>query len=141
MAYTRAEIKKNISYNENLIRSYQNSVNKLNTQINELTTLKSKMQSYQRDFSNRESNRKRKVGNIFGTKLSFKFLSAYIKGMKNLIAGAEYRKAYNSISSGIKKVDGKVSTLRTEKTKYERQITYRKGRVKYWKNQLRYAKN
>ena len=141
MAYTRAEIKNNIRYNEDLINTYQKSVSKLKKQISELKSLKSKMQSYQKDFSNRESKRKSKVINGFGNKKSFRFVSAYINGMKKLITGSEYKKAYNSISSGIKKVDKEISHLRSDVSEYEDKINYRKKRVSYWYDQLKNVKD
>lgn len=141
LAYTRAEIKNNIRYNEDLINTYQKSVSKLKKQISELKSLKSKMQSYQKDFSNRESKRKSKVINGFGNKKSFRFVSAYINGMKKLITGSEYKKAYNSISSGIKKVDKEISHLRSDVSEYEDKINYRKKRVSYWYDQLKNVKD
>lgn len=140
MAYTRAEINKKIRYYENLIQQYQNSINKLNTQIGELTSLKSKMQSYQRDFSNRETNRKSKVVNGFCSKFNFKFISSYISGMKNLIAGSDYRRAYNSISSGISRVEKQISQLRSDVTNYNNKIKSCKNNITYWRNRLKYAK-
>lgn len=140
MAYTRAEINNKIRYYENLIQQYQNSANKSNTQISELISLKSKMQSYQRDFSNRETNRKNKVVNGFGGKFNFKFISSYVSGMKNLIAGSDYRRAYNSISSGISRVEKQISQLRSDAMNYNNKIRSCRNNITYWRNQLKYAK-
>ena len=141
MTYTREEIIKNIRYNENLIKSYQNSVNRINSQIHELTSLKSKMQSYQVDFSNRENIRRNRVVNGFGGYISCKFISSYVNGMKNLIAGSDYRRAYNSISSGIRKVENKIIELRGINEDYKSRIGYCRNRIAFWNSQLKVAES
>ena len=139
MAYNLEYIYRNIRYHENLIRSYKNTINELNGQINELITLKGKLQSYQRDFSARESNRKNRLVNRFGSNMNFRFLSSYISGMRNLISGSEYRKAYNGISSGITRVNTQISQLRGDVKDYNDKIRYSNKQISFWKRQIKYA--
>lgn len=141
MAYTRAEIVNNIRNIEKVIQSYQISIKKLNNEISELTSLKLKMQSYQKDFSHRESNRKNKVINNFGKEFNFKFTSTYIKAMRNIMAGSDYRRAYNSISAAISRIDKQIAQLRAEISNYNNQIKYKRNQIVQWKEQLKYAKS
>lgn len=136
MAYTITEVKNNIKYNEDLIKSYQSSIKELKEQISELTVLKGKLQSFQKDFSNREANRKKKIAKGFAG-LNFKFLTAYIKGMSNLISGSEYKKAYNGLSEAIRKVDKKIISIREEINDCNKKIEYNRIRVRHWENQLK----
>lgn len=139
MAYSLEYIYRNIRYHENLIQSYKYTISELNGQIDELITLKGKLQSYQQDFSTRESNRKNRLLNRFSSNMNFKFLSAYINGMRNLVSGSEYRKAYNGISSGIARVNTQISQLRGDVEDYNNKIRYSNKQISFWKRQIKYA--
>lgn len=136
---TRAQVNSNIRYNENLIRSYQKSVQSLNSQIEELSALKRKIQGYQSEFSSRERNRKNRLSNNFSGKFNLKFVMSYVTGMISLLSGSEYRNAYNGLSEAIHRIDKQIAGLRREVNSYNGQISYRRQRIDYWKRQLRYA--
>lgn len=136
---TKAQVNSNIRYNENLIRTYQRSVQSLNSQIEELNMLKRKIQGYQSEFSSRERNRKNKLSNNFSGRFNLKFVISYVKGMIGLLTGSEYRNAYNGLSEAIHRIDKQIDSLRREVNSYNGQISYRRKRIDYWKRQLRYA--
>lgn len=136
---TRAKVNSNIRYNENLIRSYQKSIQSLNTQIDELNALKRKIQGYQSEFSSRERNRRNRLSNQFTGKFNLRFVISYVTGMLQLFSGSEYRKAYNGLSEAIHRIDRQISCLRNEVNSYNSQIAYRRKRNDYWRRQLRYA--
>lgn len=137
---TRAEINNNIRYNENLISSYQKSIRTLNSQIQELSSLKQKFQFFQNDFRSREDSRATHLVNNLADKLYLRFVSSYVIGMQGIMMGSEYRRAYNGLTEAIQKIDRKINQLRNEANSYESKIAYRKNRNTYWKKQLKYAK-
>ena len=126
---TKQEVRNNIKYNENLVNQYLNTisrlrkkVNDLNSQINqynsqisqlnsnikskesqidELNRLKSKYQKLQNDFANRQSKRVNTFNVNFSKNLNLKFIRSYISGMKSLLSGNDYKRAYNGLSSAI----------------------------------------
>ena len=80
---TKATVKNNIKYNENLVRSYQRSISEKKTQVSELTRLKGKITSYKSEFIRRERSRKNKVSAMSG-KISlniFKIYSFFIRSL------------------------------------------------------------
>lgn len=136
----RNEIKGNIRYNEDLVRSYQKSIQILDSKINELVSLKSKIQSCQRDFSYRERDRKNHLINGFSGRFYFKSITSYTSGMSNLLEGYDYRRAYNGLSEAIKRIDTEIGQLRWQRDVQNEKLLYRRKRIVYWRQQLRYAR-
>lgn len=136
---TRGEINSNIRYNENLVRSYQRTIQNLNDQIRELNTLKLNIQSYQREFANKERNRKnRLLQGAVG--VNFKFVDSYVTAMINLMTGIEYQRAYNGLTEAVQRIDGELRRLSGEIITNNKQLLYRRNRITYWKNQRKYVK-
>ena len=92
---TRAEINKNIKYNEDLVSSYQKKIRDLQAKINELIKLKSKYTALQNDFSSKQSKRRSRLNGNFSGNFNIKLINNYVTGMKNLLTGNEYKNAYN----------------------------------------------
>lgn len=133
---TKQEVRNNIQYNENLVNQYLNTlsrlkktVNGLNSQINqynsqisqlnssikskksqidELNRLKSKYQKLQNDFASRQSKRVNRFNINFSQNLNLKFIRSYISGMKSLLSGNDYKRAYNGLSSAISTISNKI---------------------------------
>ncbi len=141
MAYTRAEILNSIRYNEEIIRSYQDSIKRLSEQISELSLLKSKIQSYQSDFRNKEANRKNRAMSNFDKGFNYNFIKSYLKGMQNLVGGSEYRRAYNSMTEGIHKVDTQIAQIHSNINDYNNRIRKLNNYNSQWRQLLKYAQN
>lgn len=139
MAYTKATIQGNIRYNENLVNSYQNSLQQLNEKINQLQSLKGRLQSCQNDFYSRERARSSQVGNgIFSNHPQF--FNSFISGMRSLIDGGEFWHKYNALSDAINRVELEIRNLINQANSCSNDLKYRQNRINYWQRQLRYAK-
>lgn len=140
---------------------------KLEGELAELGQLKNKVQNLRDEFSSRQTRRmtgyNRNIGSIFTTN----FFSSYINGMKSLLSGSEYRNAYNGLSSAVDKVVKKIKekdrevdsvvkqindvrrridnatleirSCRSQISQTESDLAYRRRRIQYWKDKLKYA--
>ena len=135
---TKAEVKSNIRYNENLIAQYRNNISQLQSQINELERLRTKFQNLQNAFGSRQSNRKRKLSSVFSAKLNVKMLSVYASAMNGL-SGSEYRNTYNGLSTAQERINSQIRSLNREINDNNSNLSYRQGRANYWRRQLPYA--
>lgn len=192
---TKQEVYNNIRYNENLVASYQSTLRRLKnniddadtkisrynsqitelnseiknlrSQIEELNMLKSKYQKLQNDFSSRQAQRVKRFNLNFSENLGVKFILSYVNGMKELLSGNEYKKAYNGLTTAFEKISNKIKSiqkeidnldsganskrrkideLRSNINSYKNQmsktnsnISYSRQRIIYWKDQLKYA--
>lgn len=194
---TRGEVQEKIRYNERLVIQFQNQVNdlqrrisssesqirslnsqrsdyifkanKLKKQIEELSQLKKKYQSLQTNFSDRQSKRISKFNANFSKNLNVKFINSYISGMKTLLSGSEYKKAYNGLTTAKDKITKQISIIQQQFDDVQRResnaqkeidniqrsissyrnqintansnLSYRRQRITYWRNQLQFATN
>lgn len=136
---TKAEVKSNIRYNENLIAQYRNNISQLQSQINELERLRTKFQNLQNAFGSRQSNRKRKLSSVYSAKLNVKMLSVYASVMNGLLSGSEYRNTYNGLSTAQERINSQIRSLNREINDNNSNLSYRQGRANYWRRQLPYA--
>ena len=192
---TKAEVQYNIKYNERLVVQYQNQINslhqqidnlraqnrnmnarisdcasrinKLEGQIGDLNQLRNKYQTLQTDFSKRHADRVRLFNANFSRRFNVDFINAYIAGMKDLLSGSEYRKAYDGLTTARNIIQKKRDGLQKEtdslhweiknvqriiainddsiNAKYRQinsvsaDLSYRRQRRSYWQNQLKYC--
>lgn len=140
---------------------------KLDGELAELGQLKRKVQGLQDEFSSRQTKRvtgyNRNIGQIFTTN----FFASYISGMKSLLSGSEYRNTFNGLTSAVDKVTKKIkekdremdsvvkqindvrsridrtnreiNSCRSQISQTSSDLAYRKRRIQYWKDQLKYA--
>ena len=148
----------------NELRSKQK---KLKDQIEELEQLKKKFQKLKEDFAARQAARRNKLKSMSNASWGVRFISSYFNGMSDFLDGAEYRRAYNGINSALEEIQKKINGFDSEediagkqiasaqrsidsknkdKRNYQQQLTkaksdlaYRKKRILYWKEQLKYA--
>ena len=139
---TKQDVRNNIRYNENLVNQYENTISRLRSkvkdqnaqinqyisqisqlksqikslksQIDELEQLKSKCQKMQNDFASRQTKRISKFNLNFSRKLNVGFISSYINGMRTLLSGNEYKRAYNSLTSAINTISDKIKSIQRE---------------------------
>ena len=151
------------SQNQDLIRRKQ----KLESEMGELARLKQKLQGLQNDFSSKQTKRVNGYNKNITQVFSVNFFSSYIDGMKMLLSGSEYRNTYNGLTSALEKVSKKtqekqreidsvtnqingvrskidstnreISTCRNNIGQTNNDLAYRKKRIQYWKDQLKYA--
>lgn len=135
---TKATVKNNIKYNENLVRSYQRSISEKKTQVSELTRLKGKITSYKSEFIRRERSRKNKVSAMSG-KISLNIFKIYSWGINAIFTGFQYLQAINGLDTASHEVQKRINSINGEINSLEGKLKYRRNRVTYWKNQLRYA--
>lgn len=192
---TKQEVYQNIRYNEDLVNSYTRNLNNLRarvndlnaqidsyngqinqldarirglrTQIDELKQLRIKYQGLQNEFADRQAKRWSRFTLNFSRGFHFKFILSYISGMKNLLSGGEYRRAYDGLSAAVNTIAHKIRSIQEEidginkdiSSKRRRidsiwgdirynqsqinqmnsNLSYRRQRITYWKRQLRYA--
>ena len=148
---------------------YASKENKMKKQIDELTQLRKKYESLQTNFSNRQSKRMKNFNANFSHSLNVNFIKSYVTEMKTLLSGSEYKKAYNGLTTAIEKISTQITSLRkqaddlhqkalkaqqeintkqwniqsyrSQKNAATTNLSYRRQRINYWKEQLRYATN
>jgi len=133
---TVAEIRSNITYNENLIDQYTSQKRELERQIGELDLLASKFAGLQSRFGDRQSQRQSKLSLFLSSGLQNKILSRYYNGMSGLLGGADFNNAYNGLSDAKSKIHRKITELDQRIDECNNQISYRRGRREYWLSQL-----
>ena len=148
---------------------YASKENKLKNQIDELNQLRKKYESLQTNFSNRQSKRMKNFNANFSHSLNVNFIKSYVTEMKTLLSGSEYKRAYNGLTTAIEKISTQITSLRkqaddlhqkalkaqqeintkqwniqsyrSQKNAATTNLSYRRQRINYWKEQLRYATN
>lgn len=136
---TKAEIQGKIWYHEGQVNIYRNNISNLEGKIYELERLRTKVRTLQATFENKQSLRKRKLSNIFSTKLNVKMISTYTTAMNDLLSGPEYRNAYNGLVSAQERINSQIRSIQNEIQANKNDLDYNSGRVSYWRNQLQYA--
>lgn len=134
---TKDAVRRNIRYNEDLVRSYQKSINEKRIQIQELTQLKGKITSYKNEFAKKEKNRKNKLSS--SVRISLNIFGIYMGGIQAILNGIQYRKAMNGLDSASGEVQKRINSINGEINSLEGNVRYRKQRISYWQRQLRYA--
>lgn len=138
-----------------------------NSQIAELNQLKAKYESLQNAFAQRQAKRQAAFKKNFTQVFSVKFIKSYVSGMGTLLSGNEYRGAYNGLSDACKRIEAEIKDIRRNLnavtaerdtaqhtinskrnsiSSYQSRINsrngdlaYRRNRITYWQNMLRYA--
>ncbi len=165
---TISDLNSQISNCEYQISQLNSEIRNRQSQISELNQLRNKYQKLQTDFADRQSVRINSFNSNFSRNVNVNFMSSYVIGMRSLLSGNEYRNAYNGISAAIHTISNKIYAIESEIDNLNRSIissqatinncrrdigiyqnqiagessklSYRRQRIVYWKNQLRYAR-
>ena len=157
---TISDLNSQISNCEYQISQLNSEIRNRQSQISELNQLRNKYQKLQTDFADRQSVRINSFNSNFSRNVNV--------GMRSLLSGNEYRNAYNGISAAIHTISNKIYAIESEIDNLNRSIissqatinncrrdigiyqnqiagessklSYRRQRIVYWKNQLRYAR-
>ena len=141
MALKRTEVNSNIRYNENLVNSYNRTINNICSQLDELYDLRNRVSNLQNSFGERQSERKSRLARVSAAHYDVNMINAYFSGMSSLLNGVEYHNAYNGLSTEIEAINAEIRRQEESRSYYENQRSYRQNRVQYWQRQMRYAKN
>lgn len=141
--------------------------NQVNQKIDELSQLKRKFQTLQTNFNDRQTKRIRALDSMKASYPPVNFIQSYLTGMNELLRGPEYKNPLQGIIQGLEDIEKEkgewnrrreeveksmdklsklLKDLMNNRVHYQKQrdtansnLSYRKGQVTYWKNQLKYA--
>lgn len=141
MALKKTQIQSNVRYNESLVHSYNGTINSINSQLDELYNLRSRVSELQNSFGTRQATRRSRLASATAVKYNINMIHAYFSGMGSLLNGVEYHNAYNGLSSAIDAINAEIRKQESSRSHYEGQKSYRQNRIQYWQRQMRYAKD
>lgn len=136
---TVSEIRSNIRYNENLIEEFSKEKQNIENQINELEKLNEKYEGLRSKFGARQQQRQNKLSLFLSSNLQNSILEKYYNGMNALLVGKEFNNAYDGLAEAKQKIRKKINQLDQQRDDCIDKLTYRKGRLVYWKARLRDA--
>lgn len=153
-------------YNNN-IALQKNEINKFNSQIDELRNLKKKYQNLQDIFSQKQQKRIKTINKGLSYCNSLQSMEHYKSDINTLLRSQEYFNAFNQLSSAISIITDRINKTVNQINSVQMDIThnnrliaskyydnnnnqsqinslnnaivYRKNRITYWQNQLKYA--
>ena len=136
---TSSEIRGNIRYNENLINQFYNEKRGLESQLNDLESLRNKFTVLQNNFENRQNARRRSIARFTGLSIQNKIFKNYFSGMQELITGSSFNRAYAGLDEAKNRIRNQMQYIMQRIDECENSITYRIRRKAYWESQLRIA--
>lgn len=134
---TKSQCYSEISRNRQLINQYQNQIDILNREINELTDAKSKVANMKNTLSScKQTSIGRLAGMSIVNRINSKIVNKFYNNMNNLFEGAEYAGIFNGLNSGIGRIDDEITRKRNQIRNLRNQIADCENRINEMYNRI-----
>lgn len=111
---TPDQIRDNIRYNENLIDQFYSEKTSIEEKIEELEQLRGKFSTLQNSFRSKQDNRQQGLSRFSQVSLNNKIFTSYLSGMTDLLNGAQFKNAFDGLTTAKRKISSKIQELLQE---------------------------